>query len=94
MYPLSFAGACANRLKRFNQGNSMDRKIISSICDQVYQKYPEVRGSQPSVQDHGTNQQLLIFKGHATLADGKRIERVVRVVVNTDGHISKMTTSR
>jgi hypothetical protein len=72
----------------------MEQQKIIAICNQVYQKFPEVRGAQPSVASHGENQILLIFKGRAQAADGKTINRIVRVVASTDGKISKMTTSR
>ena len=72
----------------------MDKKILSSICSQVYSRFPEVKGCQPKIQSHGDTGQVLIFKGQATGADGKSINRVVRVVVDQNGKISKMTTSR
>jgi len=72
----------------------MDKNVLNSICSQVYSRFPEVKGSHPSIQSHGDSGEILIFKGKATGADGKSIPRVVRVVVSKDGHISKMTTSR
>ncbi len=72
----------------------MDKKTLSSICSQVYSRFPEVKGCQPKVQSHGETGQILIFKGQSTSADGHSISRVVRVVVDKNGKISKMTTSR
>jgi hypothetical protein len=72
----------------------MDKKLLTSICNQVYSRFPEVKGCSPQIQPHGDTGQVLIFKGQATGADGKTIPRVVRVVVNTDGKIAKITTSR
>ena len=71
----------------------MDQTLVASICSQVYQKFPEVRGIKPTVQLQGTGH-LLIFKGKAATADGKSMPRIVRVVVDADGKIGKMTTSR
>jgi hypothetical protein len=71
-----------------------DRQSISSICEQVYRRFPEVSGIQPRVQDQAGDQLLLIFHGSARAADGKSIPRTVRVVVNPAGKIIKMTTSR
>jgi len=72
----------------------MDKKLLTSICNQVYSRFPEIKGSTPHVQPHGDTGQVLIFKGQGTAADGKSILRVVRVVVNADGKIGKITTSR
>ncbi len=72
----------------------MEKKLIASICSQVYSRFPEVKGCQPRIQPHGDTGQVLIFKGQATGADGHAISRVVRVVVNLEGKISKITTSR
>jgi hypothetical protein len=72
----------------------MEKKLITSICNQVYSRFPEVKGCQPKIQPHGETGQVLIFKGQAAGADGRAIPRVVRVVVNQDGKISKITTSR
>lgn len=71
----------------------MDRKLIENICTQIYKKFPEVNGSQPSISDRPENQVLLIFKGSATTADGHSIQRVVRVVTDATGKIIRTTTS-
>ncbi len=71
----------------------MNQSLIATICSTIYQKFPEVRGVQPSVQEQGSGH-LLIFKGKASAADGKTISRVVRVVVGPDGNIGKISTSR
>jgi len=77
----------------------MDSKLISSVCNQIYQQFPEVNGSQPRVQNQSTDKQgnsnyVFIFRGKGTTADGKSIPRVVRATVNENGKILKVTTSR
>lgn len=75
----------------------MDAKTLSSICDQVYHKFPEVNGVRPKLQplSKGTiSQHVLIFSSKATGMNGKAIPRVVRVVVNAEGKIVKMSTSK
>jgi hypothetical protein len=72
----------------------MDQKTITSICRQVYQKFPEVRGSSPKLRPLTSESTLLIFEGKATAADGREIRRTVRAVVNAAGKITKLTTSR
>lgn len=72
----------------------MEKQLLSSICDQIYRKFPEVSGKQPRVQQQPADQTLLIFTGSATAADGRKIARTVRVVVNQSGKIVKVSTSR
>lgn len=72
----------------------MDRQLLSSICDQIYRKFPEVSGKQPKVQSQPADQTLLIFSGSAAAADGRKIARTVRVVVDRSGKIVKVSTSR
>ena len=75
----------------------MDEKTLSSICDQVYHRFPEVNGIRPKLQSMSkgaTSQHVLIFSTKATAANGKSLPRVVRVVVSSDGKIVKMSTSK
>jgi hypothetical protein len=73
----------------------MDAQTVQKISEQIYKKFPEVSGSRPKVQSQGSEgNSLLIFKGSAATADGKRIERTVRVVASDRGKIVKVTTSR
>jgi hypothetical protein len=72
----------------------MEKKLLTSICNQVYSRFPEVKGVSPKIQAHGDTGQVLIFKGQASGADGRAIQRIVRVVVSLEGKISKITTSR
>lgn len=72
----------------------MDRALLESICKQIYRRFPEVKGSQPKVRPYEASHSLLIFQGKGVAADGKSISHVVRVVVNQDGKIKKVTTSR
>jgi hypothetical protein len=75
----------------------MDAKTLDHVCDQVYRKYPEVKGVRPKLQPLSkgtTSQHVLIFSSHATSTSGQTIPRVVRVVVNGEGKIVKMSTSK
>lgn len=72
----------------------MERQLLSSICDQIYRKFPEVSGKQPKVSTQSDDQTLLIFSGSAMAADGRKITRTVRVVASNSGKIIKVTTSR
>lgn len=72
----------------------MDAKTISTVCKQVYQKFPEVNGAKPKVKEQAGESFLLIFEGTGTTASGASIRRTVRAVVNANGKITKLTTSR
>ncbi len=75
----------------------MDAKLLSSICEQVYRKYPEVRGSRPKLQPLSkgtTTQHVLLFSGKSSTANGGSLSHTVRVVVNGEGKIVKMSSSK
>lgn len=88
--------------------NSLDPKIIKSVSDRVYKRFPEVSGAKPNIRKQTSGQKskqsgrsanpiynyLLIFKGKVDLGNGKKMDRRVRVVVDNKGKIIKMTTSR
>ena len=71
----------------------MDRTLLTSICNQVYRKFPETSGVQPKVTARPEDQYLLVFKAKAITADGRSLPRTVRVVADARGKIIKMTTS-
>jgi hypothetical protein len=79
----------------------MESRVLSSICKQVYQKYPAVSGAEPKVAEQkaptGVKAEasyLITFKGSATGADGRKIACVVRVVANENGKILKISSSK
>lgn len=78
----------------------LDSKIVAAITRQIHQRFPEVAGSQPKVRTQETPENqpgpvyLLTFRGTGELPGGKTIPRAVRVVVNHEGKIIKITTSR
>ena len=77
----------------------MDAKTIETISRQIYRRFPEVNGIHPKVQPQTSTSQssstyLLIFKGSATTADGKKLPRIVRATVDEHGKILKVSTSR
>ncbi len=83
----------------------MDPKTIHKISTQVYRQFPEIAGVQPKVrlrpasakpasQNGKTETYLLTFQGKASLASGKSMPRLVRVVATPQGKILKISTSR
>jgi hypothetical protein len=88
----------------------LNPKIVTTIAKQIHRQFPEVAGSAPTVRVQRAPQSksppteskvitpsphyLLTFRGTGTTADGISIPRLVRVVVNYQGKILKVTTSK
>jgi hypothetical protein len=86
----------------------LDTKALTAISKQIQHQFPEMAGCKPNVrvqhppqaknpsltQENNNPLYLVTFKGTAVSPDGKFIPRLVRVVVNADGKILKITTSR
>ncbi len=81
----------------------MNTKIIHSISKQIYRRFPEVNGArpkirlQPSIQNKTNPNQptyLLIYSAEVKTMDGKSIKRWVRVTIDRQGKILKVTTSK
>lgn len=72
----------------------MEQRVITAISNKIYQRFPEIKGARPSVQEQTTGHFLLIYKGAAQTADGRSIDRTVRVVASAEGKLIKVTTSR
>ncbi len=79
--------------------NKVDEKSIRRISIQVARRFPEFSKAKPSVRRRHNSgkdnpQFLLTYKAKAKLPGGRTLDRIVRVVVDADGHILRMTTSR
>jgi acetylornithine/succinyldiaminopimelate/putrescine aminotransferase len=72
----------------------MEKQLLDKICEQIYRRFPEVKGKKPSVKAQPNDQFLLVFSGVAKTADGHSIPRTVRVVAAANGKVIKTTTSR
>jgi hypothetical protein len=72
----------------------MDDKSKDKVCSSVYRQFPEMRGAHPTVKSLPGGKYQLIFHGKAEAADGKTIERTVRVAADENGKILKLSTSR
>lgn len=72
----------------------MDKKSVAAVCEKIYKQFPEMKGIQPIIKPQGNDITLLIFHNTFQTSNGQNIQRTVRVVVNQDGKIIKITTSR
>ena len=76
---------------------------LETITKQVYQKFPELKGSSPVIQSRpapgakspGAEEHYLVtFKGSGQTAGRKTIFRVVRVTTDARGQVVNISTSR
>lgn len=85
----------------------MDPKVIQTISQEVYRRFPDLRGRRPRVQAVKPGQShsagltstqgaryLLVFAGRVATSTGHLLPYNVRVVVNEQGKILKISTSR
>jgi hypothetical protein len=72
----------------------MDSSAKNQVCNAVYRQFPELNGANPSVTSLPAGKVQLIFHGKAKAADGKTINRTVRVTADENGRVIKLTTSR
>ena len=71
----------------------MDHTLLHPINQEVYRRFPGLRGVKPKMQKLAENT-LLIYQSQVSLPDNKLLQRSVRVVVNEQGKIVKISTSR
>ena len=80
----------------------MDQRLVKSISNEVYRRFPETSGKRPKVQalHHSGGRSiskvstyLLIFQGQATTSTRKSLPYCVRVVANEQGDILKISMS-
>jgi hypothetical protein len=71
---------------------SLDSSAVEKISQRVYREYPEMRGARPSVAASGKGY-TLVYKATAQTPAGP-IARVVRVVTNEHGKVTRLSTSK
>jgi len=78
--------------------------FLDHVSQDIYRQFPEMKGvnpkvrAQPGAKNSGGGAQgsayLLTFETHTSLANGAKLARLVRVTVDSNGKILKITTSR
>jgi hypothetical protein len=76
----------------------MDSKIISAISSKIYRQFPEMKGIKPKVKPQLSAKYAipiftLSFQSKVITNNGVSLSRWVRVVVDEQGKIRKITTS-
>ena len=75
----------------------MNEKYLKSISSKVSRQFPEVAKSKPRVlrqSKFASSTFLITYRGKTKTADGKSINRIVRVTADDKGKIIKISTSR
>ena len=85
----------------------MNPKLLQTISQEIYHRFPDLRGRRPRVQAvrpgqtrsaglSSTNgaRYLLVYAGRVATSTGKEMPYNVRVVVDEQGKILKVSTSR
>ena len=80
----------------------IEKRIVDRVSRKIYQQFPEMSGVSPSIrqpsiskdnQERAVSAYLLTYQVSVSLPGGKSMPRWVRVMVNTDGNILKISTS-
>jgi hypothetical protein len=80
----------------------MNEKMLNDVCREVNRRFPETRGTKPKLQRYGTSsgrpasaspKYLLIFQAHGVTDNNRNMAYIVRVVVNAQGKILRMSMS-
>jgi hypothetical protein len=71
----------------------MNSAALTKINAEVYRRFPELEGVKPQTKKLDQNT-LLIYQQTIDLAGKKKLNRTVRVVVDDQNQIMKVSTSR
>ena len=72
----------------------MNPSLSNLARRRLAREFPELAGASPHVTPQPGGRYLLVFRGAVEVPGGRRMERVVRAVVDDKGRILKWTTSR
>jgi hypothetical protein len=72
-------------------------KTIDKISNEVYRKYPDLKGVKPKVTPREgvkSSDTLLVYQKKVSGPGGKSINRIVRAVADESGKVKKISTSK
>ena len=72
----------------------MDKVILEKVCQDIYKRFPVMKGQRPKVSKQANDRYLLVFSGSGKSPDGQSIQHNLRVVAGEDGRILKTSMSR
>ena len=72
----------------------MDNDTLAKVCKTVYSRNPNMSGVRPKVSQDIYGNTPMIFTNKGVLPGGKSLDQTVRVLVDREGKISKISSSR
>jgi hypothetical protein len=75
----------------------MKAKLIDKVSQEVYRKHPDLKGVKPKVtsrEGDKSSDTLLVYQKKISGPGGKKINRIVRAVVDEKGKVKKLSTSK
>jgi hypothetical protein len=75
----------------------MKAKLIDKVSQEVYRKHPDLKGVKPKVtprEGDKSSDILLVYQKKISGPGGKKINRIVRAVVDEKGKVKKLSTSK
>lgn len=72
----------------------MDSAVINKINKEVFKKHPQMAGTNPRVSQQTDNRYLLLYTRKLEIAAGRSMEQTVRVTVDQQGNVLRMSTSK
>jgi len=73
---------------------TLESHSLRKACYEVYQRFPAIKGVLPHVHSYAQNRFLLIFENRVITSSGRTLSQVIRAVIDAEGTIKKITTSR
>lgn len=72
----------------------MDNDTLAKVCKTVYSRNPNFSGVRPKVSKDVYGNTLMIFTTKGSLPGGKSLDQTLRVLLDREGKISKISSSR
>jgi hypothetical protein len=72
----------------------MCKEITDNVNREIYKKFPNIAGISPKIIRQPGDKFLLIYNASGELPGGKVINQVIRVVCDSNGEVTKITSSR
>jgi len=72
----------------------MDAKILAAVNQTIYSQHPYLNETSPEVTQLENKNSLLIYRGEVKTDSAFVLPIILRVVVDQNGKIVKITTSR
>ena len=72
----------------------MDKEILEKVNEQIYKQFPYMKDIAPQVKPIRERIFQLQYSGTVQTANNQTLPMIVNVVVDAQGKIQKLTTSR